>query len=150
MQKPEEFQERLQELLNSQSLGVVATQGEGHPYASLVAFVASNDLKRIYFATPKATRKFGYLRKDDRVAILINNSTNQSEDFHRAISVTAVGYAAEISSAKREQALKPYLEKHPHLEDFAKSPSCAIVRITIRSYYMVRNFQNVTELHFDP
>ena len=107
-------------------------------------------LTRIYFVTPKATRKFGYLSKDDRVAILINNSTNQAEDFHRAISVTGVGTAVEITDAERNQALKPYLTKHPHLEDFAKSSSCAMVRITIRSYYMVRNFQNVTELHFDP
>lgn len=149
MQKTDEFQKRLKGLLNSQSLGVVATHGEGHPYASLVAFVASDDLKRIYFVTPKATRKFGYLSRDDRVAILINNSTNQAEDFHRAISVTAVGSAAEITDAEREQALKPYLAKHPHLEDFTKSPSCAMVRITIGSYYMVRNFQNVTELHLD-
>jgi nitroimidazol reductase NimA-like FMN-containing flavoprotein (pyridoxamine 5'-phosphate oxidase superfamily) len=149
MQKPEEFKKRLEDLFNSQSLGVVATQNEGHPYASLVAFVASDDFRRIYFVTPTATRKFSYLRKDDRVAILINNSINQAEDFHRAISVTAVGTAAEITDAEREQALKPYLEKHPHLEDFAKSSSCAMVRIRIRSYYMVRNFQNVTELHFD-
>jgi len=149
MQKPENFKTRLRELLDSQSLGVVATQSEGQPYASLVAFVASLDLKRIYFVTPKATRKFGYLIKDHRVAILINNSSNQAEDFHRAISVTGVGSAAEISGAEREQVLKPYLEKHPHLEDFAKSPSCAMVQIKLRSYFMVRNFQNVTELHFD-
>jgi nitroimidazol reductase NimA-like FMN-containing flavoprotein (pyridoxamine 5'-phosphate oxidase superfamily) len=150
MQKPEEFKARLRELMDSQSLGVVATQSEGQPYASLVAFVTSGDLKRIYFVTPKATRKFSYLSKDRRVAILINNSTNQAEDFHRAISVTAVGAAVEISGAEREQVLKPYLAKHPHLEDFVKSPSCAMVRITLRSYYMVRNFQNVTELHFEP
>ena len=150
MKKPQEFEERLRDLLDSQSLGVVATQSEGQPYASLVAFVASEDLKRIYFVTPKATRKFGYLSKDRRVAILINNSTNQTEDFHRAISVTAVGSAAEVSGAEREQALKPYLAKHPHLEDFARSPSCAMVRIALRSYYMVRNFQNVTELHLAP
>lgn len=150
MQKPEEFKERLRELFGYQSLGVVATQNEGQPYASLVAFVASEDLRRIYFVTPKATRKFGYLCKDHRVAILINNSTNQTEDFHRAMSVTAVGSAAEVSEAEREQALRMYLARHPHLEDFVKSPSCAMVRIALRSYYMVRNFQNVTELHFDP
>lgn len=149
MQKPAEFQKRLRELLNSQSLGVVATHGEAHPYASLVAFVASDDLKRIYFVTPKATRKFSYLSKNHRVAILVNNSTNQTEDFHRAISVTALGSATEIMGADREPLLNLYLTKHPHLEDFAKSPSCAMVRITVQSYYMVRNFQNVTELHFD-
>lgn len=150
MKKPEDIQQRLRELFESQNLAVLATHNAGQPYASLVAFVATEDLKQIYFVTPKTTRKFANLSKDHRVAVLVNSSTNQADDFHRAISVTAVGNAEEIAGTEREQILKHYLAKHPHLEDFVKSPTCALVRVTPRSYYMVKNFQTVMELHINP
>ncbi|MGD2270111.1 MAG: pyridoxamine 5'-phosphate oxidase family protein [Desulfobacterales bacterium] len=150
MEKSEDIQKRLRELFDAQNLAVLATHNAGQPYASLVAFVASEDLKQIYFVTPKTTRKFANLSQDQRVAVLINSSTNQAADFHRAISVTAVGTAEEITGVQREQTLKQYLAKHPHLTDFVKSPSCALVRVTPRSYYMVRNFQIVMELHINP
>jgi nitroimidazol reductase NimA-like FMN-containing flavoprotein (pyridoxamine 5'-phosphate oxidase superfamily) len=150
MEKPEDIQQRLRELFDSQNLAVLATHNEGQPYASLVAFVTTEDLKQIYFVTPKTTRKFANLSKDDRVAVLVNSSTNQNADFHRAISVTAVGNAEEITGAEREKILKQYLAKHPHLVDFVKSPTCALVRVTPRSYYMVKNFQTVMELHINP
>jgi len=150
MEKPEDIQQRLRDLFNSQNLAVLATHNEGQPYASLVAFVATEDLRQIYFVTPKTTRKFANLSQDPRVAVLINSSTNQADDFHRAISVTAVGNAEEITGTEREQILKEYLAKHPHLEDFVKSPTCALVRVTPRSYYMVKNFQIVMELHINP
>ena len=149
MEKTEEIQQRLRELFDSQNLAVLSTHTGGQPYASLVAFVATEDLRQIYFVTPRTTRKFANLSKDHRVAVLVNSSTNQAADFHRAISVTAVGNAEEITGAQREPILKQYLAKHQHLADFVKSPTCALVRVTPRSYYMVRNFQNVTEMHIE-
>jgi len=147
MEKAEEIQKHLRDLFTSQSLAVLATQNEAQPYASLVAFVATDDLKHIYFVTPKTTRKFANLEADGRVAVLINNSTNQSADFHQAISVTAVGDAQEMDGPDREQQLSHYLAKHPYLDEFAKSPTCALVRVTARSYYLVKNFQKVMEYH---
>ena len=147
MEKPEDIQKHLRNLFTSQSLAVLATQNEAQPYASLVAFVATDDIQHIYFVTPKTTRKFANLTADGRVALLINNSTNQSSDFHQAISVTAVGDAEEITGPDREQQLSPYLAKHPYLEEFAKAPTCALVRVTVRSYFLVKNFQKVMEYH---
>ena len=150
MEKAEDIQKHLRDLFASQNLAVLATQNNEQPYASLVAFFATDDLRHIYFATPRTTRKFANLSADGRVAVLINNSTNQSADFHRAISVTAVGDAEEISGADRDQQLLLYLAKHPYLEEFAKSPTCALVRVAVRSYYLVRNFQKVMEYHLVP
>ena len=147
MEKAEDIQKELRDLFATQSLAVLATHNEEQPYASLVAFVATEDLKHIYFATPKTTRKFANLTADGRVAILVNNSTNQNADFHQAIAVTAVGDAEEITGSDREQQLLHYLAKHPYLEEFAKSPTCALVRVTARSYYLVKNFQKVLEYH---
>ena len=149
MEATEEIQRRLRDLCISQKLAVISTQSDGQPYASLVAFVASDDLRHIFFVTAKTTRKFANLTKDPRVAILINSSTNDEADFHEAVSITATGIAEEINDSERQEKLELYLSKHPYLDDFAKSPSCAFIRVAARSYYMVQNFQKVMELHID-
>ena len=146
----DQFRKRLAELFRSQNLATLATHNDGQPYASLVAFYAADDLKYIYFVTPKTTRKFANLNADSRVAVLVNSSTNQASDFHRAISVTAVGSAEEVEGSGKEPILNRYLVQHPHLEDFVRSPTCALVRISVKTYYLVKNFQNVMELHLEP
>ncbi len=149
METSAEIQNRLRRLFESQKLAVVATQTGGQPYASLVAFVATADLRHLFFITPKTTRKFSNLTSDSRVAVLVNSSVNQESDFHEAISITVTGIAEEIKDPERADVLKLYLSKHPYLEDFARSPSCALVKVSASSYYLVRNFQNVMEFHID-
>ena len=149
METDEKFRLRLGELFRSQNLAVLSTHHEGQPYSSLVAFYAAADLKHIYFVTPRTTRKFANLTADNRVAVMVNSSTNETSDFHQAISVTAVGKAQVISESDQEMILRHYLAKHPHLEEFVRSPSCALVQVTVDSYYMVKNFQHVMELHLE-
>ena len=149
MDKNTQFRNRLGELFRSQNLAALSTHHDGQPYASLVAFYADDDLKHIYFVTPKTTRKYANLTADNRVAIMVNSATNQTSDFHQAISVTAVGRAKEVVGAEKEGILGQYLAKHPHLEDFVRSPTCALVQVAVGRYYMVKNFQNVMELHLE-
>ncbi len=149
MEATEEIRRRLRDLCISQKLAVVSTQSGGQPYASLVAFVASDDLRHIFFVTARTTRKFANLASDSRVAVLINSSANEESDFHDAVAITVTGIAEEVMDPERQDILKLYLSKHPYLEDFAKSPSCALVRVAARSYYMVQNFQNVMEFHIE-
>ena len=150
METNEQFRMRLEELFCKQNLAALSTHSDGQPYASLVAFNASDDLRHIYFVTPKTTRKYANLTADHRVAIMINSSTNQASDFHQAISVTAVGSAEEIGESEKRPILKQYLAKHPHLEEFVRAPSCALVGISVKTYFLVKNFQNVMELHLEP
>ena len=147
METNQQFRKRLEALFHSQNLAVLSTQHAGQPYASLVAFDAAKDFKYLYFVTQNTTRKFANLTADNRVALLINSSTNQTSDFHRAISVTAVGRAEEVTGPRKKRILGQYLAKHPHLEDFVRSPTSALVRVAVTSYYMVKNFQHVMELH---
>jgi nitroimidazol reductase NimA-like FMN-containing flavoprotein (pyridoxamine 5'-phosphate oxidase superfamily) len=143
----ERLKQRLQILFASQKLAVLSTQDQGQPYASLIAFAASEDLKELFFATPRATRKFSYLQANPRVALLMDSRSNQDSDIHQAIAATAVGIAAEVPAAERAKVLSCYLAKHPHLEEFAASPSCALVCVTVATYYVVSRFQEVMELH---
>jgi nitroimidazol reductase NimA-like FMN-containing flavoprotein (pyridoxamine 5'-phosphate oxidase superfamily) len=51
------LRELLAELFDSQRSAVLATQGGGQPYCSLMAFAATGDLRDLLFATLRATRK---------------------------------------------------------------------------------------------
>jgi len=148
MPDKDQIEQRLMELLASQKLAVLATQDQAQPYASLVVFAASEDLRELYFVTPKATRKFAYLQANPRVALLMDSRSNQDSDIHRAVAATAVGSAAEVPPGERSRVLSCYLAKHPHLEEFAASPSCALVRVSVATYYVVSRFQEVMELQF--
>jgi nitroimidazol reductase NimA-like FMN-containing flavoprotein (pyridoxamine 5'-phosphate oxidase superfamily) len=137
----------LKKLLESQPLAVLATQSNGQPYASLVAFASSDDLKSLYFATTRATRKYANLSGDSRVAVLVDNRSNKASDFRWAMAATATGKAKEVISRRRKSALDLYLTKHPHLKDFVHSPTCALCEIKIQTFFVVTRFQNVVEVH---
>ena len=147
MESDDQRRERLRALLESQRLAVLATHREGQPYGSLVSFVATEDMKQVLFATTRSTRKYENLTADARVALLIDNRSNQDSDIHEATAVTATGRADEIDGADKERFLRLYLERHPHLQDFVNSPTCALLRVRVETYYLVNRFQEVTELH---
>ncbi len=147
METDAKFRKQLKALFDSQKLAALSTHHMGQPYTNLIAFYADERLERIYFVTPDTTRKYANLTADNRVSIMVNNSTNQDDDFHQAVSVTAVGRAEPLTGADKDQILPRYLAKHPHLVDFARSPTSALVRVRVASYFMVKQFQNVMELH---
>lgn len=149
MESDEGLRQLLRELLNGQKLAVLSTHNGGQPYASLVAFAFSDDLTSLYFVTPRTTRKFSNLQRDCRMALLITSSTNKETDFHEAMAVTLVGSAGEIQGPDKEAALDHYIARHPYLEDFARSPTCAFVRGSGGTYILVKDFQQVMELHLE-
>ena len=147
MKDTSELRRLLNELFASQPLAVLATEGEGQPYASLVAFAATEDLEYLLFATTRSTRKYANLLAESRVALLVDNRSNQDSDFHNAVAVTATGRAEEVEAHEKDTLLRLYLTKHPHLSEFVTSPTCALLKVTVDTYYTVRRFQNVMELH---
>lgn len=138
----------VQELCRTQPLAVLATNGGSHPYVNLVAVALTEDLRTLYFATPRSTRKWTNLARDPHVSLLMDNRSNQVADFRRAAAATLLGTALETDDSEREKGLAIYLSKHPHLEDFAAAPSCALFKMQVERIYLVTRFQNVMEFHF--
>lgn len=150
VEKREAIVGQVRDLLQSQQLAVLATHNQGQPYASLVAFAATGDLREIYFATSRSTRKYANLTADPRVAMLVDSRSNEVSDFHQAAAATMVGEAREVGERERDSISRIYLSRHPHLEEFVGSPTCALLRVRVRTYFVVSKFQNVMELHIEP
>jgi len=138
--------EMLRALFDSQPLAVLATQDGRQPYTNLVAFVADEDLKNIYFATKRRTRKHTNIMNNARVSLLIDNRSNSASDFTQAAAVSALGEAVELGSHNKTHPLKMYLAKHPDLEGFVTAPECALIRVGIEKYFLVTRFQEVVEI----
>ena len=134
---------RVAALFRSQGLAVLATQGEGQPYANLVACAATPGLCGVLFATNRDTRKFQNLAGEPRVSLLIDNRANHKADFQAAMAATAVGTAVEVTGADLASLRGTYLAKHPDLEDFLVAPACALIRVQVETYYVVQRFQDV-------
>lgn len=150
MDNKEALVQEIRKLLQSQKLAVLATNNQGQPYTSLVAFAATDDLQEIYFATSRTTRKYANLTDDSRVSMLIDSRSNQVSDFHQAVAATIIGQASEPEQSERDSLVRLYLNKHPHLQDFLSSPNSAMLRIRVKTFYLVSKFQKVMELHLQP
>ncbi len=145
----EQAQERLRRLLHGQPLGVLATGDGQGVHATLVAFASTDDLREIVFATNRATRKFRMLKESPNAALLVDDRSNEVSDFRDACAATAHGNTAEVESGRLDVLRDLYIRKHPHLEDFVRAPSCALVRMKVAKYDLVGNFQDVCELRMD-
>lgn len=145
-----EMRELVQGLLNSQRLAVLSTSMSGRPYSNLIAFAATDDLREIFFATTRATRKFANLTAEPRVSLLVDNRSNQETDFGEASALTVLGTAEEVLGIEQEKYQQLYLKKHPYLEDFVTAPTCALIRVKVEKYIMVTQFQEVREIYPTP
>ena len=132
----------LTHLFQTQRVAVLATQGERGPYTSLMAVAATDDLKHILFATGRATRKFQNIRRNPRVALLLDNRSPGKSRTNYA--VTAVGKTEKIAGEEREALQKIFLSKHPDLRPFVAAPDSAFLKCFVEEYVIVANFQDVT------
>ena len=143
----ENLRTALKDLIASQNLAVLATHDHGQPYTSLIAFAGSKDLKQLFFVTGKATRKYANLASDARAAMMIDSRSNAPSDIAEAMAATATGSVDIVSGIELTELENIYLQKHPHLAEFAKSPSTRLIRLNVSCYYVVNRFQHVVELH---
>jgi general stress protein 26 len=142
MQKSLQLQNLLRELFANQKFAALATDDRGKPHNCLVAFAATDDLRNLLFTTSRNTSKYRNIVAESRVAILLDNRSNKSSDFRKAVAVTATGRAREAKGKERDRLLDIYLAKHPQLVDFTNSSENALVKVGIDNYE-VATFHNV-------
>jgi len=136
--------ERLRSLNDMERFAVLATEEEGRPYASLVAYALSPNLEVVLFATPKNTRKYKNIMRAGQVALLIDNRS-QDSPVTKAEAVTLMGNAKPLRKGReRDEMVRIYVDKHQDLKDFVESATTALVALRISQAVHVCNFQTVT------
>jgi heme iron utilization protein len=137
-------------IFEDQLLAVLSTRERDQPYSNLVCFAATDDLRCLVFATPRATRKYANIKADSRVAMLVDNRGNVAADIDKATAVTVLGAAWEVEGEERENLLTRYVDRHPHLHPFVSSSATALFKVEVGKYVVVNSFQHVRELTMRP
>ncbi len=126
--------EKIKTLLESQKLAVLSTANDRQPYCSLIAFAWYAENKEIIFFTPKNTRKYRNLIGNNKVALIIDDRTNQSQDFSDATAVTLTGTAEEIDAGIQQPLVKAFITKHPDLAYLTGNNENAFFHVKITDY----------------
>jgi thioredoxin-dependent peroxiredoxin len=136
----------LKQLFSEQRYSVLATEKDGGPYGNLVAFAATDDLKELIFVTSRKTRKFQNIASNPKIAILVDNRSNEVADLNTATAVTAIGFAREAPESEREELREFYMGKHPNLKEFVTAKDSAVLKMKIEKYIVVSGLDNVIEM----
>ena len=72
-QEPGDIQDTILRVLERNRLAVLATQRDGQPHASLMAFTPLGGLRFLAFATYRETLKYESIGQDPRMAILVED-----------------------------------------------------------------------------
>jgi heme iron utilization protein len=133
----------IQEALQNNSLAVLATEGNGQPHACFIAITPMDDFAHLIFATYRSTRKYNNLKYNGKVAILFENRSTKSLSQPDITVLTAFGNAEEIDIAISETTRQTHLLRHPELETFLLSTECAIFKVKVNAYQVVRGIDDI-------
>jgi len=126
----------------------MATNNDKIPYTNIIAYASTEGLGNIFFATKKESTKFLNLINNPCVSILIDDTKNLSSDLMNAQAVSAEAEVKEINKEK-EKLKEFFLKKHPELADFLNEPNCELLKLEVKKYYYVDNFNNKQVLSFE-
>jgi nitroimidazol reductase NimA-like FMN-containing flavoprotein (pyridoxamine 5'-phosphate oxidase superfamily) len=138
-----EIRDTIRRVLEQNRLAVLATQRNGQPHASLIAFTPLEGLRFLAFATYRDTLKYESIREDRRVAILIEDREGDDRRSDRRLVLTAVGEAIKTPEEDRQAHIVTHLARHPDLERFLSSPDCEFVRVAVHAYQVVSDIDDV-------
>jgi len=140
--------DRLRTLNRKQRHAVLATDAQGQPYTSLVAYALTPDGQGILFATPRSTRKYKNILANNRVSLLIDTRSNIDKGYMQSESLTMIGKAHPVRKGAKWTSLAEILiKKHPRLSEFVRSPETALIYVEMMHCVHVSQFQTVSEWH---
>lgn len=138
--------DRMNYLNKTERHAVLATSFQNKPYTSIVAFALTQDMKGVLFATPKNTRKYRNIIKNNNVAILFDNRNNTDKAYMGAESVSILGTATPVRRGKRWLELsRVFIRKHPVLKEFVQAHSTRLILVEATRCLHVSQFQMVSE-----
>ncbi len=142
-QESAEIQDTIRRVLERNRFAVLATQRNGQPHASLIAFTPLEGLRFLTFATYRDTLKYESIREDRRVAIFIEDREGGAGPSNPRLVLTAVGEALKTPEEERQAYSMLHLARHPDLERFLSSPDCEFVRVAIHAFQVVSSISDV-------
>jgi nitroimidazol reductase NimA-like FMN-containing flavoprotein (pyridoxamine 5'-phosphate oxidase superfamily) len=141
--EPGDVQDTILRVLERNRLAVLATQRDGQPHASLIAFTPLEGLRFLAFATYRETLKYESIAQDPRVAILVEDRDSDPRYSGLRLVLTALGEAIETPEEERHAHIAKHLKRHPDLQNFLSSSECEFIRVAVHAYQVVGGIDDV-------
>lgn len=138
-----DIQDTILRMLERNRLAVLATQRDGQPHASLMAFTPLEGLRFLAFATYRETLKYGNIRQDPRVAILVEDRESETRHSGQRLVLTAFGEVIVTPEEERHAYITKHLTRHPDLQNFLSSSECEFMRVAVHAYQVVGGIDDV-------
>jgi nitroimidazol reductase NimA-like FMN-containing flavoprotein (pyridoxamine 5'-phosphate oxidase superfamily) len=142
-QDPGDIEGTIRRVLERNRFAVLATQRDGQPHASLMAFTPLEGLRFLAFATYRQTVKYASIQQDRRVAILVEDRDRDVRHAGGRLVLTALGEAIETPLEERQAHLATHAARHPDLQRFLSSPECEFIRVAVNAYQVVGGVDDV-------
>jgi nitroimidazol reductase NimA-like FMN-containing flavoprotein (pyridoxamine 5'-phosphate oxidase superfamily) len=136
-------EQRILTILRTCRFAVLATQGEGQPHTSLVAFTPIAGARTLVFATYRETLKYRNLSENRHVALFIWDRDGPTAGPGLRPLLTAHGVATEVTLSEREALAREHVKRHPDLERVLVLPDAALVRVEVTAYQIVGSIDDV-------
>jgi uncharacterized pyridoxamine 5'-phosphate oxidase family protein len=135
--------EHIADILKDSKYAVLATEGDGQPHASLIAVTWLEGFRQLVFVTYRGTQKHRNITKNGKVAVFIESGSNSISLFQEKSVLTAYGHAEEIVLGENDKIFQAHLERNPDLLFLSQSKDCALMRIKVDKYQVVRGIEDV-------
>jgi nitroimidazol reductase NimA-like FMN-containing flavoprotein (pyridoxamine 5'-phosphate oxidase superfamily) len=138
--------QRLEEINSTELHAVLATDSNGQPYTSLIAYAMTPDMRKVIFATPKDTAKYKNILRNNKVALLIDTRSNTNISYMNSEAITIIGTARPVRRGRKWDALAHILlKKHSALKSFVEAKTTAIILVEAVQCFHTSSFQKVSE-----
>ncbi len=127
--------DRVKEILQDHTLGVLCTASGGIPHCSLMTYVLGDDLKTVYMVTVRESRKFRNLLENSTVSLLVDNRQRLAFSSDEPVaSVTFEGIHKQLDPAESEGARILLADRHVELKEILRSPDSVIFGIELKTF----------------
>lgn len=129
---------KIERMIKENTLCVLATEGEGKPYCSLMTYMPDEELRMLYMVTTLDSKKFNNMANNSNVSVLVDNRQylkgNKGEQI---LSITFEGTYARVAQDLVEQIRGQFSERHPELVELFRNPECVVFGIKLYSYLLL-------------
>jgi len=137
----QDFDEKVKlcvDLLCSNSILVLATQGEDGPYTSLMAYSCTSDGREIYMLSSKKSQKWVNIQNNPQVSLLVDDRDGKLKQNRSSIkALTVTGEFIKIDAEKKDTIMKHFAIDNPEINSSFSGPDCDIICIKATSFLLL-------------
>ena len=141
--------EKAHGIILSSDLAVLATCAENQPHCSLMAYVSSEDCRKLYMMTLRDSRKFRNISANPGVSVMVDTRMDNPGRRESIMALTIGGTCRPAPQSIQAELMELLLHRHPQLQGLGSQKDTVVMEIAVHSFLLLDGvndawFQNVS------